>query len=257
MLLEAALPSCCLRGTDFLLQQLAAVPDLSHDQISPSVERTETAANDNAWLQPATRGRTVGCLHVTVEVIKKGEILLTRPQRWLMESHAKKKKISGTRSQVLLLAFALDIRPLCHCFPKITAAVPDVREHQTGPYLEYVSLVEAEFVALCGTKRVKCHCFHAENSKHTHMHACAPSRRQNQTPVDAPARREGGGLDPGKSEFKKEIIKKKGKGMQRNGTGRGPRRGEVSSVHRAGEDVGESEPTKGKNTTGCCSATLP
>lgn len=45
-----------------------------------------------------------------------------------------------------------------------------------GSYLEYVSLVEAEFIALCGTKCVQCHCFHAENSKHTHMHAHTPTQ---------------------------------------------------------------------------------
>lgn len=79
----------------------------------------------------------------------------------------KKIKISGAGSG----SYA------CFCYGQTTVCAACIRlQLSDGPYLEYVSLVEAEFIAFCGTKCVKCHCFHAENFKHTHMHAYAPTQ---------------------------------------------------------------------------------
>lgn len=38
-------------------------------------------------------------------------------------------------------------------------------------YLQHVSLVEAELIALGGTERIKCHCLHADETSHFHWRA--------------------------------------------------------------------------------------
>lgn len=43
-------------------------------------------------------------------------------------------------------------------------------EREMGSYLQHVSLVEAEFIALGGTERIKCHCLHADKTSHSHSH---------------------------------------------------------------------------------------
>lgn len=61
---------------------------------------------------------------------------------------------------------------------------------EMGSYLQHVSLVEAEFIALGGTERIKCHCLHADKTSHSHSHWRAhmhtPARVLPPLPLDPP-----------------------------------------------------------------------
>lgn len=195
----------------------------------------------------------VDYLHVTVEVIKKTKILLMETTKEADEKWCKTKTKSLGPVQVLLLAFAVDSR-LHLQFVWDYSCVSRCESHggkSDGSYLEYVSLVEAEFITLCGTKCVKCHCFHSENSKHTHTCTHTLPRRQSRTPADAPAGK--GGVDQGKVSWIEKKNHKINKVKECKGTGEvrswGEER-EVSSVGWARElrEWGRERDQRGKET---------